>query len=112
MAFDYVWEKFHVAVGTLAAGTGSIQERLADAFVGALIRLDEKDFPTPKSRQRFTELMKVATSAKPQGGEGSVVASFRAMSDEQCSDIADEIVQFYDEIAQEQGFRTGEPALE
>ena len=112
MAFDYVWEKFHVATITLASGSSPIQQRLTDAFTGSLIRLSERDFPTPRSKKRFAALLKSATRAKPAGDEGSIAATFNAMSDEECRTIAKEIVGFYDEVAQEQGFRSGEPVLE
>jgi hypothetical protein len=41
-----VEEQLHLAVVGLASGTGRIQNRLADAFEGALAALSPGDFPT------------------------------------------------------------------
>jgi len=38
----YVWEKMHVAIGCLC-GEGSFKERLEDAAVSALVRLEATD---------------------------------------------------------------------
>ena len=41
---DYVWEKMHVAISSLC-GEGSFKERLGNATVSALMRLDDDDLP-------------------------------------------------------------------
>ena len=45
MSIAYAWEKFHLAVLTLAGSQGTVQERLADAFAGQLMRLNVNDLP-------------------------------------------------------------------
>ena len=42
---SYTWEKTYAAVLMLANGTSSLQSRLADAYIGALMSLKREDFP-------------------------------------------------------------------
>jgi hypothetical protein len=43
LTFQYLWEKTVVAVTCLSAGAGSFEDRLLDAWVSALSRLDPAD---------------------------------------------------------------------
>lgn len=45
MDIRYTWEKLLTTVDSLATGKGSIQERLDNAWVIALMRLEVDDFP-------------------------------------------------------------------
>lgn len=40
---NYIWEKVMVAVNCLCAGTGPFEERLYNAYISALMRLDSRD---------------------------------------------------------------------
>jgi hypothetical protein len=55
---SYTWEKTYSAVLTLSGGTRSLQSRLADAYIGALMRLKREDFPA-KLREKFDEIESV-----------------------------------------------------
>ena len=64
----YIWEKLYVAAETLSTGSGTIQERLLDATVSALMRLEPEDFGEAY-RERFAELMSALS-----GLEGSILS--------------------------------------
>src|SRR5438552_4117724 len=98
MSLDYTWEKFHVAVLGLASGQGDIRQRLADAFVGSLIRLKPDELPE-ELRDDFRALQKELTSARPEGDEGTVLASTNTMSGNRAAELAKQIVSMYDGIA-------------
>jgi len=97
MAIDYVWEKFHLAVLTLAGGHGTVQERLADAFAGQLMRLNVNDLPE-ELRGDFEEVERLLTSGEPVGDEGSVDASARSLIDNEATRLAEQIVGLYDAV--------------
>jgi hypothetical protein len=97
MSLDYVWEKFYAAVLILAGSQGTVQERLADAFTGQLIRLETNDLPE-ELRGDFEQLERRLTSAEPTGGEGSVDASVQSLSDEEAAHLAEQIVEMYDAV--------------
>jgi hypothetical protein len=104
MSLDYIWEKLYVAVDTLAASSGSIQERLEGAYISALVRLEPKDFQG-ELRSRFVALTAALTSgpAAPAGNQGTVAAATRALSDERAAELAHEIVSMFDVVAKLQG---------
>ncbi len=64
MSLDYVWEKFFVAVHSLAGGQGSIKERLFSAYISALIRLKPDDLPR-EMQQEFSMLQEELTKGTP-----------------------------------------------
>lgn len=47
---DYVWEKMYGAVWSMC-GNGSLEERLSDASISALMRLEERDLPEGDLRE-------------------------------------------------------------
>jgi hypothetical protein len=100
MSLSYTWEKFHVAVSSLASGTGSIQERLCNAYTYSLMLLEvhkPDDLPA-EMRDDFEQIVRELTAVEPVGSEGSVQASTNAMTDLKASEIAEKIVSLYDEI--------------
>ena len=101
MAINYGWEKFHLAVLSLASGSGSIQSRLANVFVSSLKRVEpSKDLP-PELQAEFASILQEMTSVQPKGKEGSLAASAQAMSTERASEIAERIVSMYDTIVRQ-----------
>jgi hypothetical protein len=70
----YTWEKFFTAVLILATGQNSLQERLADAYISALMRLDLDDIPKDMHSE-FEEIQTSLTRVEPTGHEGSVNAT-------------------------------------
>lgn len=109
MSLNYTWEKFYVAVSSLASGTGSIQERLCNAYTGSLMLLnihEPNDLPADM-RNDFEEITRELTTVDPVGDEGSVRASTNAMTDMKASEIADRIVSLYDRITRLDAVKNG-----
>lgn len=91
---DYAWEKLYTAVLLLAAGTGTLQERLADAHSSSLTRLRaDHHFPWPDLRQRFEDLME---EIAPAGGRADVALS--AWPEVDLKRIAEGVVGLYDAV--------------
>jgi hypothetical protein len=95
VAQNYTWEKLYTAILTLASGQFSLQERLADAYISSLMRLRPEDLPRGL-RDEFIELGKRLTCVEPEGDEGSVYATVRAMDTETARGLAEKIVSMYD----------------
>lgn len=100
---DYAWEKFHAAVLTLAEGSGCVQERLADAYIRHLIRLEPEDLPG-NMQADFAVLKERITRIGAAGDEGRVATTTAAMSDFEAKQIAAKIVSLYDQIARRYGW--------
>ena len=93
MVGHYAWEKLHVAVLILAAGTGSLRERLEDAYVSSLIRLrPEHHFPWPELRQSFEDLKQEMAPG------GNIQVALSAWPEEDLKRIAEGIVGLYDRV--------------
>lgn len=86
MSPGYVREKLFVAVDTLATGTGSIQKRITDAWVSALMRLKAEDF-LPEDRDVFTALRDQMV------GHGTFEEATARMSDDEAHEHARRIVE-------------------
>jgi hypothetical protein len=81
-------EKLGVAVNTLASGSRSIQERVADAWISALCRLEANDFP-PELRDAFQALRREATR------HGNFEETAAKMAVDEARGHADRIVALY-----------------
>jgi hypothetical protein len=92
---NYTWEKFFTALLILATGQSSLQERLADAYISALMRLDFDDIPKDM-HDEFREIQESLTRVKPIGDEGSVNATVRVMGEIEAKRLAEKIVSLYD----------------
>ena len=92
----YAWEKFYAAVKTMASGTGSIHQRLADAYCHSLIRLNEKDIPASLLKD-YSESVGVLKK--------NVLGGFLSddITEDDASDIADKIVEIHEQLSQAQG---------
>lgn len=95
-SLDYVLEKLHVAVSILV-GAASIQDRLHDAFISALMVLTAEDFPEDM-RADFTFIEECLTSVEGVGDEGSVRASADALNDDEAANVADKIFELFTAI--------------
>jgi predicted RNase H-like HicB family nuclease len=100
---DYAWEKLHAAVLTLVEGSGSVQKRVADAYIGQLIRLEPSDLPGSMQAD-FAALEERLTQAEATGDEGRVARTTAAMNDFEAKQIAAKIVSLYDEVARRYGW--------
>lgn len=98
----YSQEKLWVAVDALATGTGSLQERLLDAWRSALARLDADlqpgHFANEEARESFRALRAEATSKPAKGDEGTLAATLLAMSDEEAQKHAGAILSLHVDV--------------
>jgi hypothetical protein len=97
MRTPYAWEKLHVAVSILATGTGTLMERLKDAHVSSLIRLQTDDFSDVDTRNRFAILM---DGISPQGRSDVALAMW---TEEELRRLAEEVVKLYDAVTRRMG---------
>lgn len=100
--YSYAWEKLYVAVGTLASGTGTIQERLAAAWVHSLIRLGHSTPPHYLDGEDLAEYEAIYEAVtRTPGPEGSINTTCAAMSDEEAGHLAERVVSLYEAVARE-----------
>ena len=92
---NYTWEKFYLALLTLATGSSSLHSRLVDAYTSSLIRLTPEDLPVDM-RDEFVQLCHRLTSEQPVGSEGSVWATVEKMDEIEVKRIAEQIVSLYE----------------
>jgi hypothetical protein len=95
-SIDYIHEKLHVALLSLV-GPERIQDRLYNAYISSLIRLQPDDFPDSlweevDPREDFIGLKEAMRSGKPVDDEGTARAATNAMSDEEAKEWAETIV--------------------
>lgn len=102
MSLDYAYEKLSMAVTSMAISTDSLQNRLANAYIYGFhtIGLDVNADLPPNLRSLYREIERNLTKVPAQGDEGSVVATTRAMRDEEAKKLIEQIVYLYDEVAQ------------
>jgi hypothetical protein len=93
VATDYVVEKLVVAVESLAVSAAPIQQRLGNAWIGALVHLRPDDFDDPRERALFTNIRDAVTA------RGGVVATTDSMSDGQALSAAGELVELLGTIS-------------
>lgn len=96
---DYVWEKFRLAVESLATSKRSLQERLADAYADNFVQLRAKDLPEP-IRADFLALKVALDRVETGGGSGTLYPSAATLSDEDAARLIRSIVSMCDEVAQ------------
>jgi len=70
---DYLWEKVMVAVDCLCAGAGPFEERLYNAYISALMRLDSSDPNAELADDLNWVLMVCHRHIVPGGGRMSAV---------------------------------------
>ena len=97
---SYVREKFHMAVRTLVSGSDNIQDRLFNAVVyNNFVRLkDEWACKETDVREKFLELMGELEREELFCDEGRLKAIISRMPEEEASELAERIVDIYDEI--------------
>ncbi len=89
----YAWEKLHVAVLALAAGSGSLRDRLENAYVSSLMRLrPEHHFPWPDLLEEYEDLK------REMAPEGHFKITLASWPEEDLKRIAERIVSLYDRV--------------
>ena len=101
MPYDYPWEKLYDAVRCLA-GSGTLQNRVNNALL-CFHTLKVHGIGLPASiKSRLDQLWAAFETATPVGDEGQWRASINAMTEDELSDRAMDIVSIYDAICRHQ----------
>src|SRR5688572_8230746 len=88
------WEKFQSATLSLAR-SGSIKDRLADAYRNHLCDVAEDDLPK-EIREQFRSLSDALTREPPLSrGEDAIRATLRKMSNDEADRMASSVVQMF-----------------
>jgi lipase chaperone LimK len=61
---------------------------------------NDEDFPTQELRDQFTSILAALTCVPAEGDEGSLQASVRKMTDDEATQVAEEIFDLFIAIAQ------------
>jgi hypothetical protein len=91
------WEKFQGATVSLAR-SGSIKDRLTDAYRNHLSAVAEEELPR-EIREQFHNVRCSLTRERPQRGEDAIRASVRKMSSHEAENIAETVVQMLSVMA-------------
>ena len=91
------WEKFQGATLSLAR-SGSIKERLTDAYRNYLSAVEEEELPR-EIREQFHNVRCSLTREQPQRGEDAIRATVRKMSCDEAEYIAETVVQMLSVMA-------------
>lgn len=105
MSLAHACEDFYKAVASMAKSTDSLQERLVRAYTHGLSPTQLEDLPED-IRPSFVELKEAMTSARSTG-EGTVAATTERMSDQEAKRLINKIVEIYEKLAAEEGYRKG-----
>jgi hypothetical protein len=97
MAADYERQKLGQGVHSLAVGTGSIQERVINAYV-AMHTIFSHGMKKPERQERLDQIYEKLTAHEPDGDEGSVRATVSRMTNDEASELAGEIADLYSGI--------------
>ena len=85
------WDKFQGATLSLAR-SGSIKDRLTEAYRNHLSAVAEEELPR-EIREQFHYVRCSLTRERPQRGEDAIRASVRKMSSHEAENIAESVVQ-------------------
>ncbi len=91
------WEKFQGATLSLAR-SGSLKERLTDAYRNHLAAVAEDELPR-EIREQFHNVRCSLTREQPQRGEDAIRATIRKMSSHEAENIAETVVQMLSVMA-------------
>ena len=91
------WEKFQGATLSLAR-SGSIKDRLVEAYRNYLAEVTEDELPR-ELREQFQYVRCSLTREPPQRGEDAIRATVRKLSSDEAEDIAENVVQMLSVLA-------------
>jgi hypothetical protein len=91
MSLDYADEKLMVTVQILATGDRTLKDRLLDAFISSLHRVQPRDLPTEEMRRVFIGIREDLSWCE----EGSAVATTRILDSEEARGIAERIFKLF-----------------
>ncbi len=103
MPYDYAWEKFYIAMRSLA-GEGPLRTRLMTAILSFHTLHMAKDGPQvpPEIQNKFDEFWEKLNVGDPVDDEGIWRASINEMTDQQVRESVNAIVDMYDAVARHQ----------
>lgn len=93
------WEQLEGAAVSLAR-SGSIKDRLADAFRKHLVQVDVEELPEAL-RAPLRACRETLTRERPLRGEDAVRATVRKMSSQEADEVAADVVRLYGALARE-----------
>ncbi len=95
----YAYEKLCEAIDILATGSGTVQERLAEAFIYALHKIDPSELPDGAVGE-FLALRDEVTRKDARAREGRILATVHEMSDT-AQRLARTVVEIYLDCAEQ-----------
>jgi len=95
MKYAYANKKFTAAVFGMATSPKNIQERVGDAFINHLMRLETEELPK-EIRLKFSNVFQKLTKCERIGNKGSVRDTIDQMSTDEGIEIAMDIVHMAD----------------
>jgi hypothetical protein len=95
MKYAYANKRFASVVIGMATSPKNIQERVGDAFINHLMRLETEELPE-EIRIKFSNMFQRLTKCEPIGDKGSVQATIDQMSTDEAIEIAMDIVYMAD----------------
>ncbi|MGD9105222.1 MAG: hypothetical protein PVJ50_00540 [Desulfobacterales bacterium] len=95
MKYTYANKKFAAAVIEMATSPKNIQERVGNAFINHLMRLETEELPE-EIRIKFSNMFQRLTKCEPIGNQGSVQTTIDQMSIDEGIEIAMDIVYMAD----------------
>ncbi len=103
------WEQLEGAALSLAR-SGSIKDRLADAFRKHLVHADVEELPEAL-HVPFRACQETLTRERPLRGEDAVRATVRKMSSQEADEVAASVVRLYGALARETARESALPSL-
>ncbi|HNW45725.1 MAG TPA: hypothetical protein PKI19_14590 [Elusimicrobiales bacterium] len=97
---SFAWEKFHGAM-YMIANTGTVQKRLADAYIYHLKHIHADALPA-EIRADFQKLKEDLTIVKPKGTEDPVMAAVETMSEAKAYENLMKIIRMYNVLAKDE----------
>ena len=82
------------------ARSGSIKDRLADAYLNHLVQVNADALPDPL-RAQFRACQEALTRERPLRGEDAVRATVRKMSSHEADEVASSVVRLYGALVRE-----------
>lgn len=93
-----VAHRFFAAVMTLSCHSGTLQQRLADAYADHLLSTTADELP-PDLRPVFKAIEVRMNAVEPEGDDDPFEAATRRLSDEEVTELIERILALYGRLA-------------
>jgi hypothetical protein len=94
MPLIHAYEKLGQGIDILATSPGPIKERLLKAFLQALAEMPGDALPL-EARERWRQVWQRVTAVQGRPEEGRLVASIRALTEDEATIVAEHIVTIH-----------------